>query len=471
MAVMAISASIQAKVKLPSVFSDNMVLQQKENVAVWGKADGKKVTITTSWSKKKTVVTPEADGNWFVRLATPEAGGPYTITFSDGEKTTLRNVLTGEVWYCSGQSNMEMPMKGFAGQPVEHAAEFIMSASPRVPIRICEVPNVKMAVPADTTRAVWKENTPETVARTSAVAYFFAIRMHQALNVPIGLIIADWGGSAIESWLCREVIEGEFPGEFDTSVLDSGDIRERPNTSTPCILYNGMVAALEPFTFKGMLWYQGETNRPRPQQYVRLQTAYVRMMREKFHNPGAPFYFVQIAPYPYQPQYQNLFTAGYFNEAQQKTLSLIPHSGMVATGDLGSFSTIHPPKKKEIGDRLAFMTLVNDYGLKGIDPAPPTFSSVEFGEGEAIVIFDTDSAGPAPLNQELGGFEIAGQDRVFHPAHAIIKDKKVRVWSIDVPNPVAVRYCFRNRSNASVFNAWGIPAVPFRTDNWDDLRE
>ena len=460
---------LTAKVELPSIFSDGMVLQQNENVAFWGKSDGKKVAVSVSWSKKKLSVTPDSDGKWFLRVPTPSAGGPYEITFNDGEKLTLRNVLIGEVWFCSGQSNMEMPLRGFEGQPVEHGMEYIVGAKPQVPIRICNIPNKKSLAPILSTEGVWKENRPENVGNISAVAYFFACRLHAVLDIPIGIIVCDWGGSAIEAWIRRDILERDFPGEFDTSILDGGEISER-RVGNPCILYNGMVSPLIPFTFKGIIWYQGETNRGRPEQYTRLQPAYVKMMRELFQNPEAPFYFTQIAPYPYG-QYGGLFTSGYFYEAQQKCLELIPHSGMAATVDVGSYYTIHPPKKKEIGDRLAYLALVNDYGLKGVNPVSPTYKSVEFSGADAIVTFETDALGLAPRKTPLEGFELAGEDRVFHPATAIADKNTVTVSSEKVPAPVAVRYCFRNWGQGSLFNAFGIPALPFRTDSWDDLKE
>jgi sialate O-acetylesterase len=465
------AAAVQAKVELPPVLSDNMVLQQKQEVALWGKATGKKVTITATWTKKKTVVRPEADGNWFVRIPTPAAGGPYEITFNDGEKLTLKNVLIGEVWYCGGQSNMDMPVKGFEAQPVEHSTEYILRAKPSVPIRICKVPNTKSKTPLPKVEAFWVENKPEEVMNASATGYFFAQKLYEMLEVPIGIITVDWGGSSIESWMSRELLEREFPGEFDTALLDTAPLEDLKGSRHPCILYNGMVEGLAPFTFKGMIWYQGETNRGRWEQYTRLQPAYVKMMRELFQNPDAPFYFVQIAPYTYQPQYKDLFTSGYFCEAQEKTLALIPHSGMVTTTDIGSYSTIHPPKKLEVGNRLAYLALVKDYGFKGINPVAPTYKSVEFSGEEAIVTFEVDRLGIGPMNTDLGGFELAGEDRVFHPAIGRLKNKKVVVTSPEVPAPVALRYCFRNWCVGSVFSAWGIPAGPFRTDDWDDLRQ
>ena len=334
--------SLNARVTLPSFFSDNMVLQQKADVAFWGSSDkAGKVIISPSWSKKRYSVLPDSDGKWFIRIPTPEAGGPFSIVFSDGDKTVLENVLLGEIWFCSGQSNMEMPMRGFEGQPVEGAAEYIVRANAKTPIRICNVAKKKSATPLDTVDAKWKCNTPEVVTFTSAVAYFFACRLHEVLDVPVGIVSAYWGGTSIEAWMPREAIEKEFPGEIDTSVLDTEDIANLKGSLHPSILWNGMVAALVPFTFKGMLWYQGETNRGRPELYTRLQVSYVKEMRERFQNPDAPFYFTQIAPYAYG-SYSQPFKSGYFYEAQQNTLALIPHSGMAPTVDIGSYYTVHP---------------------------------------------------------------------------------------------------------------------------------
>jgi sialate O-acetylesterase len=462
------AVSLQAKVELPSIFGDNMVLQQKENVAVWGTATGKKVTISTTWSKQKTVVTPSSDGKWFARIATPQAGGPYEVTISDGEKTVLHNVLIGEVWFCGGQSNMEMPMRGWAGQPVEHSTDYILKAKPSVPIRVIKIPKRNSTRPLPLPEGSWKENTPENVGKASAVAYFFACKLQEILEVPVGIIDCDWGGSSIETWIPQETVAKEFAGEFDLSFLDKDGLDPKDHKS-PCVVYNGMVAPLVPFTFRGMLWYQGESNRGRHAQYVRLQDAYVRKMRELFQNPDAPFYFVQIAPYAYSNP--RGFKSGYFFEAQQKTLAVIPRSGMAPTVDLGNRTFIHPPKKLEVGNRLAYLALVNDYGLKGINPVAPAYQSVEFKGAEAIITVKADGPGLLPAKVPVGGFEIAGEDRVFHPATATAYKNVVTVTCDEVPNPVAVRYCFRNWGEGTLWNSDGIPLLPFRTDGWDDLGE
>ena len=457
-----------AKVTLPSFFSDNMVLQQNCDAAIWGWTDsGKKVTITTTWSKEKVSVKPDADGKWSARIRTAGAGGPYSITVSDGEKTTIGNVLLGEVWFCSGQSNMEMPVRGFNAQPVKGSAEFIMGADPDTPIRMCTIDRKPSLKPLEECTGSWKENTPEAVAATSAAAYFFAVRLQKVLGIPVGILISEWGGSTIQTWIPREVLSSKFPGEFDLAFLD-GDQMPQMHMHTPCTLFNGQVAPLVPFTFKGMLWYQGESNRGGAEQYIRLQKEYVAAMRELFQNPDAPFYFVQIAPYNYSDP--DGWTSGYFCEAQEKSLDVIPHSGMVTTLDIGEYATIHPSRKQEIGYRLAALALVNDYGLKGFNPVAPRLESVRFENGEAILTFNTgDQMGLSPGFVELKGFEVAGADKVFHPAVGIITgwNNQVVVKCPEVAEPAAVRYCFRNWCEGTLFNNYGIPAGPFRTDDWN----
>ena len=230
------------------------------------------------------------------------------------------------------------------------------------------------------------------------------------------------------------------------------------------MLFNGQVAPLIPFTFKGMLWYQGESNRDRPEQYSRLQPAYVQMMRELFHNPDAPFYFVQIAPYDYSMDPPTL--CGYFFEAQEATLAKIPRSGMAATVDLGEQRCIHPSRKREVGSRMAYMALADEYGVKAIEERSPSYKSVEFKDGKAVVTLNVGPRGLAPYGRKVDGFELAGPDRVFHPATGKTAGDKVTVSCPEVPEPVAVRYCFRNWCTGELTNSYGIPALPFRSDDW-----
>ena len=461
------SVLMQAKVSLPPIFADNMVLQQKSEAAIWGKsAPERKVTITTNWSKAKTTVSADKDGKWFARIATPEAGGPYQITFNDGERVTLTNVLIGEVWICSGQSNMAQPMKGYMGQPTALAADYITEAQESTPIRSCNLKRRVAITPLDECPATWYVHNPEGVSEASAAAYFFAQKIYRQLGVPVGVINVSWGGTPIEAWMNPEVLKEKFAGELDLKHLYEKVMPKNKPHQTAGTLYNGMLHSLVPFTAKGFLWYQGCHNRKKFEQYKRLQPAFAQMLREEWGNEKMPFYFTQIAPYRYDDPEKP--EGGYMMWAQAQTLEMIPYSGMAATHDAGELNCIHPAEKKAVGDRLAYLALANDYGLKGFDAEPPMPVEFLFRDNAALVTFKCGEMGIGPINFPLEGFELAGEDRVFHPATATVeKDRKsIKVTSPDVPAPIAVRYGMKNWSVATLFNNFGIPASPFRSDNW-----
>ena len=457
-----------AKVELPPIFADHMVLQQQTDAALWGKTEpNTKVVITTTWSKKKTVVNSGPDGKWFTRVATPAAGGPYDITFNDGEKLTLKNVLIGEVWICAGQSNMEMQMKGFPAQPVEGATELIFSAKPSTLIRSCNLKRERALEPQEKCPATWYEHTPEGVYEASATAYFFAKKLYEVLEVPVGIINVSWGGTPIEAWMNPEMLRKEFEGEIKLIHLDTKVWPEKGPQNAPGVLYNGMLHSIVPFTAKGFIWYQGCSNKSRFGQYKRLQPAFVRMLRDEWGNQDMGFYFTQIAPYKYDDP-QNC-QGGYMMWAQAQTLELIPHSGMAATHDVGEFACIHPADKKTVGDRLAYLALANDYGFDFMDVNPPIYESFEVKDSEAHVRFKVGKRGISPRSMDLDGFELAGADKVFYPAKARVHSTDrniIRVWCPEVPNPKAVRYGMHNWSVATFFNCYGIPVSPFRTDDW-----
>ena len=456
-----------AKVEPAPVFADHMVLQQQTEAAVWGKAKpNAKVTITTTWSKTKTVVYADAQGKWSGSIATPVAGGPYEITFNDGEKLTIKNVLIGEVWICSGQSNMEMQMKGFSGQPIEGATELIVSAKPSTLIRSCNLKRERSLETQDICPATWYEHTPEGVHEASATAYFFAKKLYETLDVPVGIINVSWGGTPIEAWMNPELLKKEFADELNLNHLDTKVWPENMPYKAPGVLYNGMMHSIIPFTAKGFIWYQGCDNRARFEQYKRLQPAFVQMLRDEWGNQDMGFYFTQIAPYKYDDPEGR--TGGYMMWAQAQTLELIPHSGMATTHDAGDLTCIHPADKKTVGYRLAYLALANDYGFEVLDVNPPIYESFEVKDGKAYVRFKVGPKGLSPISQELEGFELAGEDGVFYPATARVQnDKKVlRVKCPEVNNPVAVRYGMKNWSVATVFNCYGIPVSPFRTDDW-----
>ena len=463
------SVAVHAEIKLPPIFGDNMVLQQKSHAALWGKAEpNTQITITSTWTKAKTDVFSDENGDWKAKVYTPEAGGPYEITITDGKKLTLKNVMIGEVWICMGQSNMDMTMKGYGGQPVEGAAEYIMQANPEIPIRSCRLGKKPSLEPLYECPCKWWEHEPYGISSTSAVAYFFARQLYYSLRVPIGIINVSLGGSAIEAWMDCETIEREFPGEFSMEPYETGVLPKTPRY-TPGLLYNGMLHSIIPFTAKGFIWYQGCSNVKRYEQYKRLQPSFVRMLRDKWDNAEMPFYFTQIAPYAYDDP--NGRQAGFFMWIQAQTQEDIPYSGMAATHDIGEEVCIHPAKKKEVGDRLAYLALAKNYGRNFISADTPMPESIEFKDGKAYVTFKADRFGISPINKDLGGFELAGEDKVFHPAVGRVSQKDykiVEVSSSAVTAPVAVRYGMRNWSVASMFNNYGIPVSPFRSDDWKE---
>lgn len=466
--LVAVATNVSAKVELPPIFADNMVLQQNTDAALWGKAQpGKKITITTTWSRSKVAVTAGEDGKWFARVATPKAGGPYEITFNDGEKLTLKNILIGEVWICSGQSNMEIQMRGYSGQPINGAPDLILTAKPSTPIRSCNLRKTWTLDPQDECEAVWYEHTPKGVYEASATAYFFARKLYEVLQVPIGIINASLGGSPIEGWMNPELLKKEFSSEVNLSHLETGVWPEKNPQYSAGTLYNGMLRSITRYTAKGFIWYQGCSNRKKFELYKRLQPAFVQMLRDEWENQDMGFYFTQIAPYRYNdPQGRN---AAYMMWAQAQTLELIPHSGMAVTHDVGELDCIHPAEKQTVGNRLAYLALSNDYGHDLIEANTPIYQSFEVKDGEAIVKFKVGKQGLSPINSDLEGFELAGQDGVFYPAKAQVRrDRSVLYVRCDeVPDPVAVRYGMRNWSQATVFNCFGIPVSPFRSDDWE----
>lgn len=465
------SPVLQAVVKLPAVLADNMVLQQQSEVKLWGSAKpGVKIRIITSWDMKKYNTQADDKGNWLQKVNTPPAGGPYEIIFNDGDKLVLSNVLIGEVWLCSGQSNMEMPMQGFDRQPVKGGNDIIAKAKTRIPVRIfnADVENGKRILQFSKQeqtdlKGSWMLNSPENVAVTSAVAYHFASYIQEVMDVPVGIIVSTLGGSAVEAWMSREAIQ-HF-NEINTSVLDNDTEIKKPQ-QVPCVLYNAKLAPLRNFRIKGLLWYQGESNRKNADLYAKLMPAFVSDLRSKWDTGEFPFYFVQIAPYKYDDV--NATDAARLREVQTQNMTDIPNSGMVSTMDVGNMNFIHPVDKETVGNRLALWALGKTYGIKGIDYATPVYKSMEKVENKVYINFANAERGLCPMWTSLSGFEIAGSDRVFYPAKAEIETKTTRlmVTCDKVPEPVAVRYAYKNYAEASVFSVAGIPVPSFRTDNW-----
>ncbi|MDR1122178.1 MAG: sialate O-acetylesterase [Dysgonamonadaceae bacterium] len=461
---------LDAKIVLPAVLGDNMVLQQQSKVKLWGNAARQtKVRVTPSWNKNVYSVNSDDKGDFVIEIQTPEAGGPYQISITDSEEIILKNILIGEVWFCSGQSNMEMPVKGFSGQPVKNSLDAIISADAATPIRMftTDSENGKWVrqsskQPQTDCKGRWMEHTSENVANISAVGYFFARYIQKTLHVPVGIIVSSWGGSRVEAWMSREALE-PFSAETDLSFLDNEERVKNPS-QTPVVLYNGKIAPLTNFAIRGFLWYQGESNRNNADLYTRLMPAFVKDLRTKWNIGDFPFYYVQIAPFNYDSREEASTVR--LREVQEQNGRDIPNSGMVTTMDIGDSLLIHPADKETVGNRLAYWALAETYNKSYVGYAPPTYQSMEIKDSSILVSFNHAEQGICPINTKLKGFEIAGNDKMFIPATAIEKGGKVVVSSEKIEKPVAVRYLYKNFAEASVFNVYGIPASPFRTDKW-----
>ncbi len=456
-------------VRMPGVFGDNMVLQRDTLVSLWGWAEGKRVSVRVSWSKERYMAVPDGEGKWKVRIATPPAGGPYSISVSDGSVLTMNNVMIGEVWVCAGQSNMSMKLMGMMSQPVRGAAEAIMTSGRyRDRIRMLTVPNRASDRPEeDFTGASWLESSPANTSGFGAVAFFFARYLTEALEIPVGIINCSWGGSDIEAWMDEASNRKARP---DIQIPPKG---KTPVPKQPVKLYNGLIAPVAGYAARGFLWYQGEGNaRPdgRYEWYAAQLEALVSFWRTLWGNESMPFYLVQIAPFGSGNPKGTWIP--FLVEQQLKAARSIPGCGIVPTTDIGEMDCIHPAEKKTVGFRLAKMAMVSLYGMKGVPATGPVYKSVRFHGKQAVVEFDNARRGLMPARQPVTGFEIAGRDRVFYPAEARV-DKarsKVVVSSEKVPEPVAVRYAFRNYVEANLVDNFGVAAFPFRTDDWDDVK-
>ena len=456
------TTGINAKVTLPKMFSDGMVMQRETNANLWGTAKASAtVKITTSWDGKTYEAKAGKDGKWKTAIATPKAGGPYSITLTDGEQTVLDNILIGELWLCSGQSNMEMPMKGFKNQPVENAVEDILHSADKE-LRLFTVKRNSQFAPVDTVSGKWSEAAPASVREFSATAYHFGRELRRILGVPVGLIVTSWGGSACEAWMRADWLKA-FP---DAKIPASADDIKSKNR-TPTVLYNGMLHPLIGITMRGVIWYQGEDNVPRYKTYADMLSTMVRGWRAEWSQGDFPFYFCQIAPYDYS-LIDWTTNSALLREQQSKAELMIPNSGMAVLMDAGLEYGIHPRKKHLAGMRLALLALKKTYGVEGITAESPYFRDVTFQNDTAVVRFNRADMwvyGSNGLKSDL--FEVAGEDRVFHPAKAWIERSKVYVKSDEVKHPVAVRYAFKDWVSGDLY-CDGLPVSSFRTDDWDE---
>lgn len=495
---------VHAEVTLPRVIGNNMVLQRDMEVPIWGWASAdEEITITLSTedggaeSVFSTTVTPDAEGNWQIRLPAMEAGGPYTLRVIGSNTLELTNVLFGEVWVCSGQSNMQWSVSASKDSEVEIAAADYPN------IRLFYVPRVPSGLPQNDVEADWYETNPETIANFSAVAYYFGRKLYKNLDVPIGLINTSWGGTRIEPWtppagfasvptlesISKEIQEADenylqqlpqkmkaievWIAETRKALATGARLTQMPDNrhslrhhARPTGLYNGMVHPLVPYAIRGALWYQGESNLRDGMRYHEKMKALINGWRKVWGQGDFPFYFVQLAPFNYGGRDVTPFFLPQIWEAQTATLAL-PNTGMAVTTDIGNLRDIHPRNKQDVGRRLALWALAKTYGREDVTYSGPLYKSMTV-EGNAIRLsFDHVGSGLMARDEKpLTWFEIAGEDKQFVEAQAMVDGDAIVVSTDTVANPVAVRFGWHQSAEPNFVNKEGLPASPFRTDTW-----
>jgi sialate O-acetylesterase len=460
-AAMLTSSVLQAAVKLPAVIGSNMVLQRDQPVPLWG-WDEKGTEVTVTIGESKASAKADADGKWMVRLPALKAGGPHTVTITGTDTVKLENVLVGEVWFCSGQSNMEWTVKASLNPQQEIAA----GNHPK--IRHIKIPHTPAETPqTDVKSDGWKVCSPETVADFTAVGYFFGRSLQEKLDVPIGLIGCNWGGTRIEPWTPPQGFKA-VPALKD--IADNLDKFPQKNAQgainhqSALALYNGMVHPLVPYGIKGAIWYQGESNNGEGMLYHEKMKALISGWRSVWGKEDLPFGFVQLASYKYgNSPPTNL--AGIW-EAQTATLA-VPHTGMAVTVDISDVKDIHPKNKQEVGKRLSLWALAKVYGKSDLVYSGPIYKSMKVDGNKIRLAFDHVGGGLAARDgQPLTWFKVAGEDKNFVEAEAKVEGNEVVVSSQSVEKPVAVRFAWDQIAEPNLSNKEGLPASPFRTDKW-----
>ena len=456
---------------LSHLFTDHAVLQQQTQVPVWGWGDpGKAVEVRWDGKSYKTFV--KADGSWRLEIPTGKAdGAAYTLTVKSGKETlTVNDIVLGEVWICSGQSNMEMPISGFGFQEVEGATEAIMAAPETASqVRVFDIKTPKCTEPQADVDAAWAYSDGAVTAKTSAVAYFFAKRLSKSLGVPVGILVNAWGGSRIEPWMTREVIDAA--GLTEQELKDLYAVQEQPDRwpETPELIWNGRVKPIVGYAAKGIIWYQGCSNMSQPHCYDKLQKAMVELWRKEWGRE-LPFIFTLLAPHDHGNS-DGRWRA-FFVENQLHTEEILDKSWAVCTETLGNKVTVHPSQKKEVADMMVQRALQNVYDIySGVSIELPRLKEVVFGEdGTAKVTLTQVWSNLMSISaRDIVGFELAGEDRQFHLAEAQVDwdGGTILVRCPEVPKPIAVRYGWRNWMGANLQKSNGIPVPPFRSDDWD----
>ncbi|PXY46606.1 sialate O-acetylesterase [Flavobacterium hydrophilum] len=485
-----VSFSIKAQVKLPALVSDNMVLQQNTKVNLWGWASpNEKINIQLGWQNSSIEVVANSTGDWKVGVDTPQGSEKaYSININASNKIVLNNILIGEVWICSGQSNMYFPVgkeEGTWKTGVKNYEEEIVNANfPN--IRLFTVLTNASPKPLDDVTGRWAACSPETIKTFSAVAYFYGRDLYKKLNVPIGLISTSWGGTKAEAWTSQNVLEENpdfltileedaknektYQEKLESYYLNLKNEKLANNNAlktelkkpkkeankTSYVLYNAMLHPLINYTMKGVIWYQGESNSGKAQLYQTLFPAMVKNWRDDWKQGDFPFYYVQITPHKGQtPE---------IREAQLLSLKTIPNSGMAVTTDVGDTNNIHPINKQTVGHRLALIALAKTYKEDKLVYSGPIYNHMKIKKDKIQLFFDHADSGFKKTNENLKEFEIAGDDKTYYPAVAKIDGKTIVVSSDKVKNPKSVRFAWKAVPEPNLFNAENLPASPFRTD-------
>ncbi len=479
--------SASADVQLPNIFSDSMVLQRGQENRVWGRADaGENVTVTIADQSHQAVAN--ADGNWQVMLSPLSVGDPLELRVKGNNEITFSDVLVGEVWICSGQSNMAMTVNS------SNAADLERAAAHYPQIRMINFPRVGTQYPVWThDNSSWMVCSPETVGQFSAVGYFFGRQLYQTINVPIGLINNAWGGSACEAWINRDLLRAEPAYEpmlkrwkmmqasyeaLEAEALLNDDEkkqfenlkRQLRGNHNPSNIYNGVLKSHLGYGIRGAIWYQGESNAGRAYQYRELFPLMISNWRDEWGQGDFPFYWVQLADFRNENAEPGESSWAELREAQTMTMDKLANTGEAVIIDTGEGYDIHPKNKQAVGRRLARWALAKNYGVD-IPCQSPRYKSMEKSGDTITLTFDHVGTGWRPFDvREARGFAIAGEDKTFVWAQTkILKDGRIEIISFEVADPVAVRYGWAENPVVNMFNNAGLPLTPFRTDEWPGI--